>query len=65
MEWHKLYIAVDCSECFKEIRSGSKVGISAEYKTYCWHCGHNIELSQEHRFMARVDREALTHLRSI
>lgn len=64
MEWHKTTIQFNCCDCGKAVKPGRRLGLYLG-RVYCWHCGHNLELAAGHRFINRVDKLALAHLRSI
>lgn len=64
IEWCKSRLTFSCFRCGKQIKPGRKLGLYLG-QVYCWHCGHNIELAAGYRFIGRLDKEAISHLRSI
>jgi len=64
MVWHKVRIEFDCVRCGKAVKPGRKLGLY-QGRVYCYRCGHNIELEDGYRFVAKADRQALAHMRSI
>ncbi len=64
MEWCRSSIEFTCCRCGKAVKPGCKVGLY-QGRLYCWHCGHNIELASDHRFVSKVNKEMACRMRSI
>ena len=64
MEWRKVILRDYCGRCGKLIKPGRYVA-SGGGRTYCYRCGHNLELAGFHRLYGKLDDLAAGHLRAI
>jgi predicted RNA-binding Zn-ribbon protein involved in translation (DUF1610 family) len=62
--WQKALLPFSCAKCGKMIKPGRKVG-RYQGRTYCYRCGHNIELATDHRFVSSVNTRAMRHLMTL